>query len=69
MALSVIREEISERLLVGKDRDPVPTYKAFVRSVDVLFSALYRVYKCMETLSFDSLAETDIARRFPPINK
>ena len=40
----VIREEMSKRHLVGTDRDPVPTCKAFVGSVVVLFLALYRVY-------------------------
>ena len=33
MVLKVIREEMSERHLVGTDRDPVPTCKVFVRSV------------------------------------
>ena len=43
MAPLVIREEMSERYLVGTDRDPVPSCKAFVMSVVVLFLALYRV--------------------------
>ena len=33
----------SERHLVGTDRNPVPTCKVYVRSVVVLFLALYRV--------------------------
>ena len=44
MTLQVIREEMSVRHLVGTDRDLVPTCKAFGRSVDVLFLALYSVY-------------------------
>ena len=43
MALLVIQEEMTKRHLVGKDQGPVPTCKAFVRSV-VLCLALYRVY-------------------------
>ena len=31
----------------------------------MLFLALYRVFKNMEQLSFDSPAETDVVRRFP----
>ena len=34
----------NERHLVGTERDPVPKWKAFVRSVVVLFLALYHVY-------------------------
>ena len=30
--------------LVGTDREPVPTCNAFVRSLVVLFLAVYRVY-------------------------
>ena len=33
MALLVIQEEMTKRHLVGKDQGPVPTCKAFVRSV------------------------------------
>ena len=57
MAPLVIQEEMSEQYLVGMDQDPVPTCKAFVRSVVVLFLALYHVY-------FDSPAEIDVVRRF-----
>ena len=64
MELLVIWEEISERNLMGTDRYLVPTCKAFVRSV-VLFSWLCIVcIKCMELLSFDSSAETDVVKRF-----
>ena len=49
---------------MGTDRDPVPTCKAFGRSVVVLFMALYFVYLVMEPLSFDSPAENDLVRRF-----
>ena len=49
---------------MGMDEDPVPTYKVFVRSADVLFLAIVCI-KCMEPLSFDSPEETDIVRRFP----
>ena len=34
----------NERHLVGTDRDPVTTCKAFVKSVVVLFLVLYRAY-------------------------
>ena len=56
---------MSERHLVGTERDPVQKCKAFVRSVAVLFLALYRGIKCMEPLSFDRPAETDVVKRFP----
>ena len=36
----------------------------FVTDVAVLFLALYRVFKNMEPLYFDSLAETDVVRTF-----
>ena len=39
-----MQEEMSERNLVGTDRVPVPTCKAFVRNVVLLFLALNRVY-------------------------
>ena len=52
MAPLVIREEMSERHLVGKDREPVPTCKAFVRSVVLLFLDLYRVYYVYGTIAF-----------------
>ena len=35
---------VNEWHLVGMDQDPVPTCKAFLRSVVVLFLALYGVY-------------------------
>ena len=38
---------------------------ALVKNVVVLFLALCRVFKSMEPLTFDSLAETDVVRRFP----
>ena len=59
----VIREEISERRLVGTDRDPVLKFKAFVRSV-VLSWLIIVCMKCMEPLSFDNHAETEVVRRF-----
>ena len=43
MPALVIREEMSERHPVGTERLPVPTYKEFVKSVDVL-SCVYYVY-------------------------
>ena len=55
--------------MLGMDRDPVPTCKMFARSVVVLFLSLYRVFKSMELLFFDSHAETDIVRRFPTSEK
>ena len=45
--------------------DSVPTCKVFVRNVVVLLLALYRVFKSMELVFFDSPAETDVVRRFP----
>ena len=42
-AVWVIWEEMSEQH-VGIDQDPVPTCKAFVKSVVGLFLALYHVY-------------------------
>ena len=33
----------------------------------MLFLYLYRVFKCMELLSFNSSAETDVVKRFPTI--
>ena len=39
-----IREEMSEEHRVEMDQDPVPMCKEFVRSVVVLFLALYCVY-------------------------
>ena len=36
---------MSERGLMGTDRDPVPACKPFVKNVVVLFLALYRVYE------------------------
>ena len=65
MAPLVIRGEISERHLVGTDRDRVPTCKVFVRNVVMLFLYLYRVFKNKESLYFDSPAKTDVVRRFP----
>ena len=44
---------------VGTDRGPVPTGKAFVRSVVVLFWLCIVCMKCMEPPYFDSPAETD----------
>ena len=55
----------NERQLLGVDRDLVPTCKVFVRNVVLLFFDLYRVFRSMELLSFDSPAETDVVRRFP----
>ena len=43
MAPLVIGEEMSERHLLGTDRDPVPTCKAFVNIV-VSLLALYHLY-------------------------
>ena len=62
MAPLGIREEMNERHLVGTDRDPVPMRKAFVRNVVVLLLVLYMCIKCMEPLSFDSPAKTDVVR-------
>ena len=47
------------------DRDSIPTCKAFVRSVAVLFLAFIVCIKCMEPLSFESPAEPDVVRRLP----
>ena len=44
MAPLVFREKMSERHLMGTDRYPIPTCKAFVKSVVVLFLPLYRVH-------------------------
>ena len=63
MAPLVILEEMTKRHLVETDRDPVPSCKAFVRSVVVLFLCILCI-KCMEPLSFDSPVETDVIRRF-----
>ena len=40
--------------LLRTDQNPVPTCKMIVKNVVVLFFALYRVFKSMEPLSFDS---------------
>ena len=47
---------------MGTDRDPVLKFKAFERSVVVLFLAIVCI-KCMEPLSFDSPAETESSLR------
>ena len=38
-------------------------------NVVILFLSLYRMFKSMEPLSFDSPAETDVARKFPTLAK
>ena len=43
---------------MGTDRDPEKKRKAFVRSIVVLFLALYKCIKSMEPLSSDSHEET-----------
>ena len=43
---------MSERHLVGTDQDPVPMCNAFVKSIVVLFLALYRVYQVYGTAVF-----------------
>ena len=55
----------NEGYLLGTDQYPVPTYNAFVRNVVAFFLASYRVFKCIEPLSFDSPVETDVVIRFP----
>ena len=60
MASLVIRKEISWRHLMGMDRDPVPMFKVFVRSVVALSWFCIACIKCMEPLSFGSPAETDV---------
>ena len=65
LAPLVIREELSERHLVGTDRDPDPTCKEFEGSVVVLSWICIACIKCMEPLSFDTPAQTDVVRRFP----
>ena len=47
-----------ERQLLGTNLDPVPTGKVFVRNVFVLFFFVC-VFNSMESLFFDSPAETD----------
>ena len=61
---AIDRSGRNERQLLGLDQDEVPTSKVFVRKVVVLFLALYRVFKSMELLCFDSPAETDVVIRF-----
>ena len=53
-----------ERHQLGTDLDPVLMCIAFVRNDVMFFLALYRVFKSMEPLYFDSPAETNVVRRF-----
>ena len=55
----LITLEVRKRQLLVTDQDPVSVCIAFVRNVVILFLALYRVFKSLAQMFFDSPAETD----------
>ena len=59
--MCIILEEMSATFW-GTDQYPVAKCVVFVRDDVMLFFDLYRVFKSMKWLSFDSPTETDVVR-------
>ena len=51
------------------DQQPASSSIGVVKNVVMLFLALFRLFKSMKPLSFDSPAETDVVRRLPTAAK